>query len=80
MKFNKNFADGEISGIKTMSIGDRQVMAEQLKMFGLNKKNKKNFKDNISPDINVFTCTIGRRATQAKYFASDAGQIVNMLE
>jgi hypothetical protein len=64
MKFNKNLADGEISGTKTMSIGDRQVLAEQAKMFGQNKKNKlKNFKDNISPDINVFTCTIGRRAT-----------------
>ena len=40
----------------------------------------KNYKDNISPDINVFTCTIGRRATQAKYFVSDPGQIVTIME
>ena len=41
---------------------------------------KKNYKDTVSPDINVFTCTIGRRATQAKYFVGDPGQIVSMLE
>ena len=23
---------------------------------------------NVSPDINVYTCTIGKRATQAKYY------------
>lgn len=40
----------------------------------------KNYKDNVSPDINVFTCTIGRRATQAKYFVGDPGQIVTMLD
>jgi hypothetical protein len=46
-----------------------------------NKLNKvKNFKDSISPDINVYTCTIGRRVTQAKYFVGDPGQIVTMLE
>lgn len=35
---------------------------------------------NISQDINVYTCTIGRKATQAKYFLSDSYQIVNFLE
>lgn len=37
-------------------------------------------KSNISQDINVFTCTIGRKATQAKYFLGDSYQIVNVLD
>lgn len=37
-------------------------------------------KMNISSDINVYTCTIGRKATQAKYFLSDSYQIVSVLE
>ena len=47
-------------------------------MMSLSKK--KNYKDTVSPEISVFTCTIGRRATQAKYFVGDPGQIVSMLE
>ena len=35
---------------------------------------------NISPDINVHTCVIGKRATQAKYFISDPSYVVNILE
>lgn len=69
--------DGKISGTKTMGAFDRQKLGEQLKML---KNPKKSYKDNVSPDINVFTCTIGRRATQAKYFVGDPAQIVNMLE
>ena len=35
---------------------------------------------NISQDIIVYTCTHGRKATQAKYFLSDSYQIVTVLE
>ncbi len=35
---------------------------------------------NISPDINVFTCTIGKKASQAKYFLEDTFHVVNFLE
>lgn len=44
------------------------------------EKLKQSNKSNVSPDINVYTCTLGRRATQAKYYLSDSYQIVNMLE
>lgn len=82
MKFNKDLSGEQITGTKTLGIGERQHLQDQLKMFGFgNKKNKvKNYKDNVSPDINVFTCTIGRRATQAKYFVGDPAHIVSMLE
>ena len=39
---------------------------------------RNSIKANVSPDISVFTCTIGRRATQAKYFVNE-GQIVDLL-
>lgn len=35
---------------------------------------------NISPDINVYTCVIGKRATQAKYYISDPSCVVQILE
>jgi hypothetical protein len=73
---------GKTTGTKTLDMFERQQLGEQLKMFTKNKMNKvvKNYKDSVSPDINVFTCTIGRRATQAKYFIGDPGQIVTILE
>lgn len=39
---------------------------------------RNSIKAHVSPDISVFTCTIGRRATQAKYFVNE-GQIVDLL-
>lgn len=35
---------------------------------------------NISPDINVYTCIIGKRATQAKYYISDPQCVVQILD
>ena len=34
----------------------------------------------MSPDINVYTCTIGKRATQAKYYVPDPSCVVEILE
>ena len=47
---------------------------------GILEKLKMSTKMNISSDINVYTCTIGRKATQAKYFLSDSYQIVSVME
>lgn len=44
------------------------------------EKLQKSTKMNISSDITVYTCTIGRKATQAKYFLTDSYQIVNVME
>lgn len=56
----------------------------------LNGKRQKPGKElqGVSPRFNyeflqnagVFTCTIGRKATQAKYFLNDSDSVVRMLE
>jgi len=35
---------------------------------------------NISLDVNVFTCVIGRKPTQAKYFVNDSSQFISIIE
>ena len=35
---------------------------------------------NVSPDINVYTCVIGKKATQAKYYVSEPSSVVRILE
>ena len=34
----------------------------------------------VSKEINVFTCCVGRIATQGKYFLSDSNQVESVLE
>ena len=35
---------------------------------------------NASKDIRVYTCTLGRKATQAKYYIADPNQIASILK
>jgi len=43
---------------------------------------KKQFKDKavVSNNIKVFTCSIGQKATQAKYYIKDSIEIVEMFD
>ena len=45
-----------------------------------NKLNKLQKKAVVTKDINVFTCSIGQKATQAKYYVQDLNQIVPIVE
>ena len=49
---------------------------------GRSRMNKMNYfnKLNVSKEINVYTCTVGMRLTQAKYYFADQYHIFDMLD
>lgn len=63
-----------------MYVGDDTQNEDVFKYLNQNVKNKGNKTRQIKQETTIYSCTIGRKVTQANFFLTDTDHVLTMLE